>query len=157
MNDAAVPLVPDLPLPSRHHEQSLPTTKARQKAFLVALSQCGTYKHAAELTGVEPHTISRWVKRFPQFKELADEAKAHADKYYVADAIEHNFYQRAVAGKEDGQSAIIGMFTLKRINPQYRENAQVNLTVAGPAAIQMNFGASKQIAQAEEQASSETT
>ena len=153
--DESVLEPPALILPKR--EQSPATTKARQKAFLVALSQCGVYRTAAKHTGVEPHTISRWIKKFPQFKQLADEAKDYAEQYVIADSIEESFYERAVAGKGDQQSAIIGMFTLKKINTKYRENAQVNVSIAGPAAIQMNFGASKQIAQADTQASSETT
>lgn len=137
MDTELIETPPPLILPKR--EQSPATTKARQKSFLVALSQCGIYRTAARLTGVEPHTISRWIKKSPSFKALADEAKAYADKYLVADAIEENFYQRAVAGKEDGQSAIIGMFTLKRINPAYRDNAVVHVNAQGPSAIQLNF------------------
>lgn len=116
------------------------SVKVRQKAFLVALSQCATYSKACKMIGIDNHTVSRWIKKYPKFKELAAQAKAHAEQYVVLDRIEENFYERAVAGKADGSSALIGMFISKKINPQYRDNAVVSVTSHGPTAIQLNFG-----------------
>jgi transposase-like protein len=116
-----------------------PTVRQSQKTFLAALSQTGTIGAAAQLCGIDPHTPSRWIRKYPKFKEEFDTIKEHAERYVVADAIEAEFDRRALAGKEDGQSAIIGMFRLKRINPAYRDNAQMNVTVHGPVAIQFNL------------------
>lgn len=115
------------------------SVRQSQKAFLSALSQCGTYHKAATLIGIEPHTVSRWIQKYPKFAELATEIKEHALKTLILDNIESNFADRAVAGKEDGQSAIIGMFMAKRADPRYRDNAQVNVAVTGPVAIQFNL------------------
>lgn len=77
-------------------------------------------------------------------------------KTLILDNIESNFADRAVAGKEDGQSAIIGMFLAKRADPRYRDNAQVNVTANGPVAIQFNLSntptEAKQIDQADPEA-----
>jgi hypothetical protein len=135
--------------------------KAKQKAFLAALEQCGTYGKAAQMIGMEAHTITRWVQKYPKFRELAEAAKEHAEKYVVLDQIESSFYDRAIAGKDDPQSAIIGMYISKKIQPKYRENAQLQVNVAGPVAIQFNLtpqpSEAKQIEQAETQEPSSTT
>ena len=115
-----------------------PTVRQSQKLFLATLSQTGTIIGACRLLGIDNHTPGRWLRKYPKFKEEFDLVKSHAEKYVIKDKIEHEFYNRALAGKEDGQSAIIGMFTLKRIDPAYRENAQVNLQVTGPVAVQFN-------------------
>jgi hypothetical protein len=43
-------------------------------------------------------------------------------------------------------------FRMKRLDPQYRDNAVVQVNAVGPVAIQLNFGASTQLTQAAEQA-----
>lgn len=116
-------------------------TKAMQRAVLNALRQTGTYKAAAELVGIAPLTITRWCQKSPEFRQLADEACDWADKYVIADDIRSAFHARAVAGKEDAQSAVIGMFMLKKADPRYRDNATVNVTANGPVAIQFNLSA----------------
>ena len=151
MNDTSLPK--DIPRNQYHPA----VTKVLQKSALAAIEQHGTLVAAAKALNIDPHTISRWCKKNPEYARKVAEAKIHCDTYHIADEIKQSFRERAVAGKEDGSSAIIGMFLMKKIDPSYRENAVVNLTVAGPAAIQMNFGASKQIAQADTQADGTTT
>ncbi len=127
------------PLIEHAPANSVINVKVRQRALLHALAQCGTYRAAARMVGIDNHTVSRWIKKYPKFKELAAQAKEHAEQYVVADAIEENFYQRAIAGKSDQQSAVIGMFTLKKINNSYRDNAVVQVNASGPVAMQFNF------------------
>ncbi len=126
-------------LPSQSLEHLAGHIKTRQKAFLAALEQLGTYGKAAKLTGIEYHTVSRWIRKYPKFKVLAEEAKTHAQKTIILDSIEGNFYDRVMEGKTDGQSAIIGMFLAKRIDPAYRDNAVVQVNASGPVAMQFNF------------------
>ena len=128
------------------------TVRQSQKHFLAALSQCGTIIASCKAIGIDNHTVSRWLRKYPKFKEEFAAVKAHAEEYVIKDSIEHEFYSRALAGKEDGQSAIIGMFTLKKIDPRYRDNANVSVNLAGPVAIQFNLSPSeqpKQIGQSE--------
>ena len=133
--------------------QNVHSTRALQRATIAALRQTGTYKAAAELVGIDPHTITRWCHKFPEFRQLADEACDFADKYVVGDEIRHAFHKRAIAGKEDQQSAVIGMFLLKKADPRYRDNASVSVNLAGPVAIQFNLtpqpSEAKQIEQSE--------
>lgn len=53
--------------------------------------------------------------------------------------IEDTFAERVKAGKDDPQSAVIGMFLAKKHDPSYRDNANVNVQLAGPVAIQFNL------------------
>lgn len=115
-------------------------TRALQKAALAALEQHGTIVDAARAIGVDPHTISRWCKS-ETYKAKVLAAQEFADRFHTLDQIKSNFKQRALAGKEDGQSAIIGMFLAKRIDPAYRDNAIVQVNAVGPSMIQMNFTA----------------
>lgn len=110
-----------------------------QKAFLAALEQTGTIVAASRMIGIDPHTPGRWLKKYPKFKELFDQAKLHAEQYILKDKIEANFHERALAGKEDGQSAIIGMFCLKKLDPSYRDNANVSVQLQGPVAVSFNI------------------
>jgi hypothetical protein len=139
-------------LPSQSLEHLAGHIRTRQKSFLAALEHVGTYGKAAKLIGIEYHTVSRWIKKSSKFKQLAEDAKSHAQKTIILDSIEGNFYDRVMEGKTDGQSAIIGMFLAKRIDPAYRDNAIVNVQAHGPVAIQLNFGASPQLTKATEQA-----
>ena len=133
-----------------------PTVRQSQKSFLAALSQTGTIIAACRLIGIDNHTPGRWIRKYPKFKEEFDSVKEHAEQYLIKDQIEEQFYQRALAGKEDGQSAIIGMFTLKKIDPRYRDNAQVSVQLQGPVAIQFNVNLpSQQEAKHLEQADSQ--
>lgn len=141
-----------LPIPLIPRQNNPHATKAMQRAVLNALRQTGTYKAAAELIGIAPLTITRWCQKSPEFRALADEACDWADKYVVGDAIRSVFHQRAIAGKADQQSAVIGMFMLKKADPRYRDNAVAQLTINGPVAVQLNFGASPQLTQAAEHA-----
>ena len=141
--------------------QNVHSTRALQRATIAALRQVGTYKAAAELVGIDPHTITRWCHKSPEFRQLADEACDFADKYVIADDIRSSFHKRAIAGKEDQQSAVIGMFLLKKADPRYRDNANVSVNLAGPVAIQFNLtpqpSEAKQIEQAETEEPSSTT
>lgn len=130
-------------------------TKAMQRAVLNALRQTGTYKAAAELVGIAPLTITRWCQKSPEFRQLADEACDWADKYVIADEIRSSFHKRAIAGKEDQQSAVIGMFMLKKADPRYRDNAAINVTANGPVAIQFNLSQASPEAKRLEQADPE--
>ena len=124
-------------------------TKALQQAALTALEQHGTICDAARAIGVDPHTISRWCKKSEAYAAKVKQAMAFADTYHTLDAIRSNFKQRALAGKDDGQSAIIGMFLAKKIDPSYRDNAATVNVQVGPVAIQFNLQA---VPQAEPQA-----
>ena len=127
-------------------------TKAMQKAALAAIEEHGTLVAAARVLGIDPHTISRWCKKSDAYAEKVKQAMAFSDTYHTLDAIKHNFKDRALAGKEDGQSAIIGMFLAKKIDPTYRENSGIQLNVQGPVAVQLNFNVSPQVIQADAQA-----
>ena len=117
-------------------EHCQPTVRASQKAFLAALTQTGTIISACRLIGIDNHTVSRWLRKYPKFQDEFAQAKDHAEQYVVKDAIEDHFYRRALAGKEDGQSAIIGMFTLKKIDPRYKDSNN-SVVLHGP--VQINF------------------
>lgn len=131
-------------------------TKAMQKAALAAIEEHGTLVAAARVLGIDPHTISRWCKKSDAYRDKVREAQAFSEEYHTLDKIKASFNERAIAGKEDGQSAIIGMFLAKKIDPRYRENAGVQINATGPVAVQLNFNASPQLTQADTHAEPKT-
>ncbi len=143
--------MPDAALIPRNQYHPI-ATKAMQKAALAAIEEHGTLVAAAKVLGIDPHTISRWCKKSDAYRDKVREAQAFSDHYHTLDAIKANFKDRALAGKEDGQSAIIGMFLAKKIDPTYRDNAVLAINAQGPVAVQLNFGASPQVTQAGAQA-----
>lgn len=128
------------PIPTRGN--NVYVTKTHQRAIVAALMQVGTYKAAASMIGIEPHSITRWCKKDPEFARLCDEAIDHYDKYVIGPELKAHIHQRAQAGKDDPQSAILAMFSLKKIDPRYRDNAANSLTISGPVAVQFNLSAS---------------
>lgn len=126
-----------------------------KKSALAAIEEHGTLVAAARSLGIDPHTISRWCKKDPEYAAKVAEAKAFSGKYHILDKIEQEFSSRALAGKDDPQSAVIGMFLAKKHDPSYRENAQLQVNVHGPVAIQFNLSQAPLEAKRFEQADTE--
>lgn len=120
-------------------QNNIQGTRALQRAVLSVVSKCGSYKQAAELVGISHVTIGRWCRKYPDFKEQLHAAKADYQEYVIGPQIEAVVHQRALAGKDDPQSAVLAMFALKKIDPSYRENNNLHINSSGPVSIQFGL------------------
>lgn len=110
-------------------------TRANQKRFLEALVACGgNAKRACGLIGIAETRPWHWAQSSAEFSKKMQSARALGEKALLAE-YEDRVDKRSEAGKDDPQSAVLTMFRMKRLDPAYRDNAQVNIATQGPALL----------------------
>lgn len=123
----------------KHRNQHPPAvTRAKQAAFLQAYQQTCSVIKAAKAVGIDDNTPYQWAVRNEQFSKRFDELKQEAEKTLIA-RYENKFDTECLDDKEklNKVTVIASMFRMKRLDPRYRDNAQVNVNVAGPAGVVM--------------------
>lgn len=119
-----------------------------KRMFLAAYSQCGRISKASEMVGIDRTCHYYWLRCDEEYAEAFEQAREIA-----ADTFEDEVCRRAFEGVEkplsfQGRltgdhvteySDILAMFQLKKLRPSYRDNAQVNVNVAGPAQINISL------------------
>jgi hypothetical protein len=112
----------------------LPTDEAK-KLFLELFPDTFTVAETAKRTGICRRTLYLWLETDPEFVKSFEDAKKTA-----IETLEREARRRAYegvdkpvfqGGKEVGKvreySDTLLMFILKKLDPSYRENAQVNI------------------------------
>lgn len=89
---------------------------------------------SCERVGIAVRTPYDWAERSPEFAEEMKKARDIGDKVMLG-TLEKEIGKRALAGHKDPGSTNLLMFRTKRLDPAYRDNAQVNIATLGPAAI----------------------
>jgi hypothetical protein len=84
--------------------------------------------------GIDPSMPYTWATKSESFAKRLEEAKAKGEKV-VLDWYEQTADARAAAGKDDPGSTNLTMFRMKRLDPRYRDNAQINVLATGPIAL----------------------
>lgn len=120
----------------KHRNQHPPSiTKAKQRDFLTVLvHERGNIRRACLRLGIGETMPHEWASKSAEFAKRLEEAKALGEKALL-DWYENKVDERADAGKEDPQSAVLTMFRMKKLDPRYRDNAQVNVIATGPLNI----------------------
>jgi hypothetical protein len=103
--------------------------------FLEELSQHGNTLKACERVGITLRTMNRWQQNSMSFN------KRHAEAMRIGEERTLKRYEgkidtEALDAPFDKVTGILSMFRMKKLNPQYKDTQQVNVNVAGPAALQ---------------------
>lgn len=143
--DSVIQPVPSTKLVTKPHKERVRRSitprklkRIRQEAFLGKLTETGSVTQSAAHAGVNLCTPYQWCEVDQDFKQAMESARALGEKTVLA-CLEEEIQRRALAGKEDSWSANLLMFRTKRLDPSYRDNAQVNVNAVGPVAIQFNL------------------
>ncbi len=102
----------------------------KQKAFLACYSATGDVAQAAQAAGVTQGAHREWLKQDEAYRvlyadaqsEIADQLEAEVWRRatgYLDDVV----YQGAVTGQAKKYSDLLLMFALKKLRPEYRDNA----------------------------------
>ena len=118
--------IEDDPIPSRRREM-----QRSKKRFLVALrgkKGAGNIMRTCQAVKISVSAHYRWRRVDEEFAEAYREAKRQGDKVQKA-LLEANLDHVALHPKEKVcQPAILASFArLKRLDPEYRENPQINI------------------------------
>ena len=126
----------------RHANQTIPAlTLAKQRAFLKAFAETGIYKLACEAAHVDDSTPCQWANRSKSFAKKRQAAQAQGEKILLAQyesSLDDNLLRKHTSFDDFIRGQVLRMFRMKRLDPQYRDNATVNVAITGPAAI--SFG-----------------
>jgi hypothetical protein len=126
--------------PRRPNQTSPDVTRLKQREFLKALAQSGNKLDASRQVGISDTMPYAWARKSASFAERMAEAQARGDALVLA-KLEQELHRRALSGPKDQQSALLLMFSTKKLDPRYRDNAQVTLNAQGPVAISLGLEA----------------
>lgn len=132
----------DQALATKHGNQYPSRLRNAQIAhYLTILEESGNPGTAADMVGLTLRTIQVWRKRSASFSQKYDESLRIGEL-----SIEHQLTGKmdseALSKPFDKVTSILAMFRTKKLNPQYKDTQQVNVNVAGPAALQFVIGES---------------
>lgn len=92
---------------------------AKQRAFLMALPECGTVQAAAAQIGISRRLVYWWSASNNDFAAALNDAQEA-----VADRIEKALFDRAIQGNQAWDTTA-GIFLLKGKRPMYRDSFTV--------------------------------
>ncbi len=125
----------------RHANQHPPAlTKARQDDILRLIALSGRISQSCEQVGLDPGVLYGWATRSVSFSKRLDEAKARGEKAILAH-YEHNLDTVCLDREIDKDPELYAkvqnsmFFRMKRLDPAYRDNAQVQILATGPLAL----------------------
>ena len=143
----------DIEKPKHRNQHPPAVTKAKQRAFLEHLIQCGRVPLACKLAKIAENTPYQWAVRSEDFAKRFSAAKIHGEKVLLSayeEQMDSVCLEQAVSMDDYARTQNSRFFRMKRLDPAYRDNAPTGLTINGPVAVQINY-TSKQPAQAETQ------
>ena len=111
-------------------------SKQRQREFLAEVRRTGRVMQSCHRCGISSSQPYDWASKSNEFAKRFEAAKLRGEKVLL-DTYEDLIDKRAETGPLDPQSAVLTMFRTKRLDPRYRENAQVAI-ISGP--VQITFG-----------------
>ena len=143
----------------RHPNQYPPAvTKAKQAIYLKTLATCGIHSRASQAADVALNQSCQWASKNKEFAKAYESAKIAGERVLLL-AYESNLDTVLLPETDMSLDDFARLqnsrfFRMKRLDPQYRDNAVVQVNAVGPVAIQLNFGtpALTQTPQAGEQA-----
>ena len=119
------------------------TRLAQQRVFLETLSVTGRMDHSCKAALICTSQPRKWGVRSELFAQKWTEAREFGEKALLAQ-YEDNLdatvlpTKKALNLEDFVKTQIMRMFRMKRLDPQYRENAQVQIVATGPVAISMS-------------------
>lgn len=124
-------------------KQQLTGVNRKQRRFLLAYAATGGIHKAAKITKMPWTNHYNWVAKSESYVEGFNKARELFADYAESDVFERAFIGQGkqVLGKNGelysvtSKSDVLAMFALKGLRPHYRDNAQVNVNVAGPAQV----------------------
>src|SRR6266481_9971295 len=111
-------------------------SSAKKKAFLIAYGKCGMVRTAARNAGVADHSHYLWMDKDPQYRQAFEDIQPR-----VTQMLRDHIISRATAAKKP--SDLLAMFEMKRRDPQYRDNFQIQVNSSGPTQVNFNISAPK--------------
>ena len=125
---------------TRHPNQVSPAmTLARQRQFLELLAQTGRVKQTCDELGMSLYTPYAWAQRSERFAKNFEAVKQKAERVLLAQ-YEGTLDDVVLQAKDIVDFYKVQnsrFFRMKRLDPLYRDNAQVAI-ISGP--VQITFG-----------------
>jgi len=94
----------------------------KKRAFVKAFARSANVTQSAKASEIDRTTFYRWLKEDSDFAEQVQYAKED-----FIESLEKQLDARIKMGAKDPHSHILLMFRLKKLDPSYREGAQVNI------------------------------
>jgi len=87
------------------------------------------------MIGVTLRTIFRWRSHNPSFSKKYDES-LRIGELNIEDQLAGKMDSEALSRPFDKVTGVLSMFRMKKLNPMYKDTQQVNVNIAGPAALE---------------------
>ncbi len=125
--------------PARHPNQFNPAvTKSKQVEFLARFATTGRWTASCKAAGIAPVTPYQWASKSAAFAKKLDEARELGSKALLAE-YEGKLDHETLSQPFDKVTGTLTMFRMKRLDPAYRDNAQINVVATGPIAVNLGM------------------
>lgn len=112
----------------RNSRYSPRVRKTQQQIFLQTLEETGNQLEACQRAGIAIRTVQYWAVKDDAFSQKRDEAQQIGD-LVTRMRYEHKLDRDCLSTTQfDKVTAILAMFRMKRLDPRYRDNTQVNVS-----------------------------
>ena len=133
---------PDLPeKPAKRNQYAPAVTKAKQERYLEARQRTGSHRDACAYADCDASMPFYWASKNLLFSKRLDQVTQQGDKVLLSRY--ESTLDQAVLGSDTidnvAKTQVLRMFRMKKLDPSYRENAQVQVHAVGPIAIQFNI------------------
>lgn len=124
------------------NQHSPAVTKAKQRIYLEALLETCSHRDACKVADIAENTPFAWATKSSDFAKRQEEIKKKTEGILLRryeDSLDKTLIQDCETIDEIAKLQNLRMFRMKKLDPSYRDNAQVNVLATGPVAIQFNI------------------